>query len=143
MIGKKTIGCAIIAIAICWRVFTLDDYFPRSIGDIYYEWALLLPFFSFSLTALVLAVLAVSGNIRGASEWIQFLRSTLFWSFAGVGIAFGVIIGLTAYYSSPQGLFAFLLSDGPLGAAVGILVGLVFWLVQLRSRPEAGGHSTR
>jgi hypothetical protein len=125
--GKKLVGCSIIAAAIFWRILLLDNYLPKVIGDIYYEWALSLPFFSFGLSALIFIGLAISGKIRLVKEWEPFLGSILLWSFAGVGIAFIIIVSGTIYYDSPQGPLALIL-DGPLGVAVGIIVGLIFWL---------------
>jgi hypothetical protein len=125
--GEKLVGCSIIAAAIFWRILLLDNYLPKVIGDIYYEWALSLPFFSFGLSALIFIGLAISGKIRLVKEWEPFLGSILLWSFAGVGIAFIIIVSGTIYYDSPQGPLALIL-DGPLGVAVGIIVGLIFWL---------------
>ena len=132
VMGKKLIGCTVITAAILWRLFALDNYSPKLIGDIYYEWMLALPFLSFSLSVLVFLVLGVSGNIKLGKEWVPFLGSVLLWSFAGVGIALVIIILLTAYFKSPEGPFA-LISDGPLGAAVGIIVGLLLWLLNRKS----------
>jgi hypothetical protein len=134
--GEKLVGCSIIAAAIFWRILLLDNYLPKVIGDIYYEWALSLPFFSFGLSALIFIGLAISGKIRLVKEWEPFLGSILLWSFAGVGIAFIIIVSGTIYYDSPQGPLALIL-DGPLGVAVGIIVGLIFWLSNRKS-----DHST-
>ena len=141
VIKQKLIGGAIIAAAILWRVFTLDNYFPRLIGDSFYEWVLALPFFSLSLSALVFLGLAFLGKIKPATEWAPFLASVLVWSFAGVGIAFLIIISLTIYHNSPQGPFA-LISDSPLGAAVGIIVGLILWLLDRKSAAPSANTST-
>src|SRR5438128_8820216 len=108
VIRQKLIGCAIIAAAILWRVFTLDNYFPRLIGDSFYEWVLTLPFFSLSLSALVFLGLAFLGKIKPATEWAPFLASVLVWSFAGVGIAFIIIISLTIYHNSLHGTSVFI-----------------------------------
>ena len=136
MTGKKLVGCSIIAAAIFWRILLLDNYLPKVIGDIYYEWALSLPFFSFGLSALIFIGLAISGKIRLVKEWEPFLGSILLWSFAGVGIAFIIIVSGTIYYDSPQGPLALIL-DGPLGVAVGIIVGLIFWLSNRKSDHSA------
>ena len=136
MTGEKLVGCSIIAAAIFWRILLLDNYLPKVIGDIYYEWALSLPFFSFGLSALIFIGLAISGKIRLVKEWEPFLGSTLLWSFAGVGIAFIIIVSGTIYYDSPQGPLALIL-DGPLGVAVGIIVGLIFWLSNRKSDHSA------
>jgi hypothetical protein len=134
--GKKLVGCSIIAAAIFWRILLLDNYLPKVIGDIYYEWALSLPFFSFGLSALIFIGLAISGKIRLVKEWEPFLGSILLWSFAGVGIAFIIIVSGTIYYDGPQGPLALIL-DGPLGVAVGIIVGLIFWLSNRKSDHSA------
>jgi hypothetical protein len=134
--GEKLVGCSIIAAAIFWRILLLDNYLPKVIGDIYYEWALSLPFFSFGLSALIFIGLAISGKIRLVKEWEPFLGSILLWSFAGVGIAFIIIVSGTIYYDSPQGPLALIL-DGPLGVAVGIIVGLIFWLSNRKSDHSA------
>ena len=136
MTGEKLVGCSIIAAAIFWRILLLDNYLPKVIGDIYYEWALSLPFFSFGLSALIFIGLAISGKIRLVKEWEPFLGSILLWSFAGVGIAFIIIVSGTIYYDSPQGPLALIL-DGPLGVAVGIIVGLIFWLSNRKSDHSA------
>ena len=136
VIGKKVNGCAIIAAAILWRALILDRSSPTLFGDIYYRWVLLFPLFSLSLSALVFLALAFTGTIKPAKEWDAFLVSVLRWAIAGIGIAFVVIIAITAYYNSPQGPLALIL-DGPLGAAVGIIVGLVFWILNRKSDHSA------
>lgn len=131
-IGSKVIGGAIIAAAILWRALILDRFRRTLFVDIYYRWLLLLPLFSLLLSALVFLALAVTGNIKPAKEWDPFLVSVLRWVTAGIGIVVVIIIAITTYHNSPQGPLALIL-DGPLGAASGNIVGLVFWLLNRKS----------
>jgi len=59
----------------------------------------------------------------------EYLSLSFEWAVLGIGIAFVIIVVLTAIYNSPQGPLGFII-DGPLGLSTGILVGAGLWVKQ-------------
>src|SRR5262249_9819106 len=59
-----------------------------------------------------------------------FLRDVILWGMIGFIVAFLVVIFLTALYNSPQGPLA-LIFYGPLGIAIGEIVGAMKWRIRL------------
>lgn len=63
----------------------------------------------------------------------EYISLSFMWAVYGVGIAFLIIVVLTAIYNSPQGPLGFII-DGPLGLSTGILVGTGLWVTQEGAR---------
>ena len=59
-----------------------------------------------------------------------FLRYLIQWGMIGFGVAFLVVLFLTAIYNSAQGPLA-LIFYGPLGIAIGELLGVMQWRLKV------------
>ena len=76
----------------------------------------------------VFEVLRTRWGLKYTSE--GFLRDMILWGMIGFGVAFLVVIFPTVLYDSPQGPLA-LIFYGPLGIAIGEIVGAMKWRVRL------------
>jgi hypothetical protein len=101
---------------------------PPSIEDLLFPGVWFLGPIAFLVGIVVFLILWLMKKIKLAEESLEFLYSVVGWGFGGLGIASAIVIAESAYYSSPQGPFSIIFLDGPLGAGVGTVVGLVFWL---------------
>jgi hypothetical protein len=116
------------------RVFVLEFHPPPpSIENYLYSQVLFLTPRALLSSVLVFLILALLKKIKVAEQLLSFFCSIVGWTFGGLGIASVIVIACTAYYNSSQGPFSIIFLDGPLGAGVGTVVGLVMWLLKIRS----------
>ena len=127
-------GFLVIASAIVIRAIVLETYYtlPQNVEYYFIIGIWLLVPFMLLLSVVVFLSLAALKKIKLAEQSFGFVFSLFGWALGGVAIASVIVIAITAYYSSSQGPFAIIFFDGPLGAGVGMIVGLVMWLLKIR-----------
>ena len=85
----------------------------------------------------VLEALRTSWGFKYTLE--AFLRDVILWAMIGFVVAFLVVILHTALYNNPQGPLALILY-GPLGIAIGEIVGAMKWRIRLAKLDLALGR---
>ena len=131
---KRTVGCAVITLAVIIRAFFLEAHPPPRNVEFYMIigiWALAPA--AFLVSVIIYLFLGLSKIINLAEQYLNFLFSIFGWALGGLAIASLIIISGSAYYASPQGPFSIIFFDGPLGTGVGIIVGVIMWLLKLRN----------
>lgn len=133
IVTRRIIGCGVIVSAILIRVFVLDAYWFLLGIDLDLMMVLwsLAPV-GLAASMMTFLILWLLKKINPAEQMFDFLCSVVGWLFGGIGIAAVIIIAISAYYHSAQGPFALIFLDGPLGAGVGMFVGLFMWLLNVR-----------
>ena len=140
MLLRRIAGCEVIALAVLARIFVLEAYplEPR-VEDFLWENILLLAPRTFVIGIVVFLILVLTKKIKVSEQGFAFLGSVIGWTLVGFGIASVIVIACSAYYQSPQGPFSIIFLDGPLGAGLGAVLGLIFWLLDLRRPRYLGG----
>src|SRR5689334_19812606 len=133
MLLRRIAGCELIALVVLARIFVLDTYplEPRIVDWLWWNILLLAPR-TFVIGIVAFLVLILTKRIRVSEQGFAFLISLFGWTLTGFAIASVIVIACSLYYQSPQGPFSIIFLNGPLGAGLGELLGLIFWLLNLR-----------
>jgi hypothetical protein len=126
---RRVIASAVIVSVVLVRAVVLEGHPPPpNIEGHLIVGAWLLTPVAFLVSMIIFLGLGLLKKTTLSTQIFDFLWSVIGWTVAGFGIASVIIIGISAYYNSPQGPFSIIFLDGPLGAGVGTVVGFIMWL---------------
>jgi hypothetical protein len=136
MISKILMGLVCIAAAILLRIALFQSDSHLGIQRVYLDIVFWLPSAALLVSLLVFLILVPLKRLKLMQQAIMSLGTIIAWALVGVAIAVLIVMTFTFIENSPQGPLAIII-DAPLGATVGILVGLVTYVIPSLRRIEA------